>query len=156
VVDRCLPGARKERIMIKTSFAHVGLNCRSIRVTERFYCKHFGFKRARVVPLGRDQIVFLRSKRTWLELFKSKGEGKKVQKDGPAEAGFRHMAFKVSSVDGKLREMGRSAKVTLGPFGFDDFIKGWRGVWIMDPDGRILELSQGYKDQRNPSASGRS
>jgi glyoxylase I family protein len=134
---------------VKTSFAHVGLNCMNIRATEKFYCKHFGFKRARVVPLGKGaMIMFIRSGGVWMELFQAKGKGKAVSKDGPAEAGFRHMAFQVANVDRKLKEMGRDAKVTLGPFSFDSFIKGWRGVWIKDPDGRIIELAQGYKDQK--------
>jgi len=134
---------------VKTSFAHVGLNCRNILATEKFYCKHFGFKRARVVPLGKGNIImFIRSGNVWMELFKAKGNGKAVGQDGPAEAGFRHMAFQVANVDKKLKEMGKDAKITLGPFSFDSFIKGWRGVWIKDPDGRIIELAQGYKDQK--------
>jgi glyoxylase I family protein len=44
--------------MIKTTFAHVALNCRDIAAIERFYTRHFGFRRARVINLGVDQIVF--------------------------------------------------------------------------------------------------
>jgi glyoxylase I family protein len=33
---------------------------------------------------------------------------------------------------------------------FDAFIPGWRTVWVADPDGRIIEISQGYRDQDNP------
>jgi glyoxylase I family protein len=36
--------------------------------------------------------------------------------------------------------------VTLGPLDFDGFIKGWRTVWVSDPDGTIVEISQGHKD----------
>lgn len=136
------------RRVTRTAFAHVGLNCRDLGVTERFYVRHFGFRRARVVPLGEgSRIVFLKSKTTYLELFQAKGRGKAVAKDGPGEAGFRHMAFRVASVDRKIREMGKAAKVTLGPVSFDGFIKGWRGAWLRDPDGRIIELSQGYRDE---------
>lgn len=136
--------------MTKTAFAHVGLNCKDMSATERFYVKHFGFKRVRVVPLGKEQIVFLRSKNVSLELFKAKGRGKAVSGDGPPEAGFRHLAFAVESVDAKIREMGKDAKISLGPLDFGTFIKGWRGAWIVDPDGRILELSEGYRDQKSP------
>jgi len=132
-----------------TAFAHVGLNCRNMRTTERFYVRHFGFRRARVVPLGRGgRIVFLKSRTAYLELFQAKGRARSAAKDGPPEPGFRHMAFRVSSVDRKIREMGKAARVTLGPFSFDGFIKGWRGAWLMDPDGRIIELSQGYRDEK--------
>ena len=30
---------------------------------------------------------------------------------------------------------------------FDAFIPGWRTVWVLDPDGVIVEVSQGYRDQ---------
>jgi len=46
--------------------------------------------------------------------------------------------------------MGADAQVTLGPLSFDDFIKGWRTVWLKDPNGNIVEVSQGYTDQENP------
>ena len=55
-------------------------------------------------------------------------------------------------MDAKLAAMGDEAKVTFGPFGFDAFIPGWRTVWIADPDGNIVEISQGYTDEENPPA----
>jgi glyoxylase I family protein len=27
---------------------------------------------------------------------------------------------------------------------FDDFIRGWRSVWLADPEGNIIEISQGF------------
>lgn len=39
------------------------------------------------------------------------------------------------------------ALVTLGPLNFDDLIPGWRSVWVADPNGNIVEISQGYVDQ---------
>ena len=30
---------------------------------------------------------------------------------------------------------------------FDAFIKGWRTVWVADPDGNIVEISQGFQDE---------
>jgi len=49
-----------------------------------------------------------------------------------------------------LAEIGNNAKVTLGPLEFDEVIPGWRAVWIADPEGNIIEISQGYQDQENP------
>jgi glyoxylase I family protein len=37
--------------------------------------------------------------------------------------------------------------ISLGPLAFDAYIPGWRTVWITDPDGVIVEVSQGYTDQ---------
>jgi glyoxylase I family protein len=133
-------------------FSHVALNCRDPLATERFYVRHFGFRRARVIPLGAEQIVFLKTGSTYLELFQAKGDppGPAAEKDGPAHRGVRHIAFQVSDVDAKLAEMGAEATVTLGPLDFGAFIPGWRTVWLADPDGNIVEISQGYTDQDNP------
>ena len=60
------------------------------------------------------------------------------------------LAFQVDDVDAKLAAIGADAQVTLGPLSFDDFIPGWRTAWIADPDGNIVEISQGYTDQENP------
>lgn len=131
-------------------FSHVALNCRDMGATERFYARHFGFRRARVIPLDDGQIVFLKAGDVYLELFKAEGEAPSAAPDGPHAPGVRHLAFQVDSVDAKLSEMGSDAKVTLGPLDFDDFIPGWRTVWLEDPDGTVVEISQGYADEANP------
>ena len=51
------------------------------------------------------------------------------------------------NVDEKIAEMGDDAVITLGPLDFDDVIPGWRTVWIKDPEGNIVEITQGFKDQ---------
>lgn len=133
-------------------FSHVALNCRDPLATERFYVRHFGFRRARVIPLGAEQIVFLKAGTVYLELFQATGErpAPPLEKDGPGHRGVRHLAFQVDNVDAALARMGADAVVTLGPLDFDAFIPGWRTVWVSDPDGNIVEISQGYTDQDNP------
>lgn len=137
--------------MADTAFHHIAISCADPLVTERFYTQWFGFQRARVIPLGAEQIVFIKNGATYLELFQAKGDAPApVGGDGPAYPAWRHIAFKVDSVDAKLAEMGDAARITLGPFSFDDFIPGWRTVWVSDPDGNIVEISQGYVDQDDP------
>jgi glyoxylase I family protein len=133
-------------------FHHMAIACREPLVIERFYTKHFGFKRARVVSLGETQIVFIRSGDAYLELFQAKESAPvpRVRGDGPWYPEWRHIAFKVDNVDTKLAEMGHDAQVTLGPFDFDAFIPGWRTVWVADPEGNIVEISQGFIDQDDP------
>lgn len=128
-------------------YAHMGLNCKDMAITEAFYCTHFGFNRTRMIPLGDDQIVFLKAGEVYLELFKAKGDSPELPytNDGPPYAGFRHISFAVEDVDTTLQAIG--AEVTLGPLAFDDFIPGWKTAWIKDPDGRIIEISQGYRDE---------
>lgn len=133
-------------------FSHIALNCRDPLETEKFYTNYFGFRRARVITLGEDQIVFLKLNGTYLELFGTKEPMplELPKNDGYSFAGIRHFAFQVDSVDNKLAEIGKNAKIMLGPMAFDDFIPGWKTVWIADPDGRIVEISQGFVDQAAP------
>jgi glyoxylase I family protein len=134
------------------TFSHVAISSKDPIATEQFYTKHFGFRRARVIPLGEDQIVFLKSGNVYLELFQAKEDAPvpAPKADGPGYPGWRHIAFQVDDVDAKLAAIGADAQVTFGPLSFDDFIPGWRTAWIADPDGNIVEISQGYTDQENP------
>jgi glyoxylase I family protein len=137
-------------------FSQVAITCDDPIVTEKFYVKHFGFKRARIAKLpDGDQIVFIKMPDSafYLELFKAK-ETSPVpapSNDGPQYPSVRHLAFKVDNVDAKLAQMKDDAKITLGPLDFDNYILGWRTVWIADPDGRIVEISQGFVDEDNPA-----
>lgn len=129
---------------------HVGLECRDLAATEGFYTRHFGFRRARYIPLGGDDaIVFLRAGDFYLELFKATADSPApaAAGAGPDYPGWRHLAFKVDDIDAVLAAMGDEAHVTAGPMGFDAFIPGWRTVWVADPDGNIVEISQGYTDE---------
>ncbi|MDP9313441.1 MAG: VOC family protein [Chloroflexota bacterium] len=138
--------------MQSLTFSHMAMASKDPLVTEQFYTRHFGFKRTRVIPLGDEQIVFIKLGDVYIELFQAKGEapGPVAGQDGPAYPGWRHIAFQVDDVDAKLAAMDDDAHVTLGPLSFDSFIPGWRTVWVADPDGNIVEISQGYADQASP------
>ncbi|MBX3427466.1 MAG: VOC family protein [Pirellulales bacterium] len=140
-------GVISMRLML---FSHLGLCCRDPQQTEEFYTKHFGFHRARVVGNGADEVVFLKMEYcpTMLELFQAQGESPAPPATGagPEYPGVRHLAFQVDDVDALLAEIGDDAVVTQPPLDFGDFIPGWRTAWIADPDGRIVEVSQGYFD----------
>jgi len=138
--------------MASEQFIHVSMSCKDPILVERFYTKHFGFKRARVAPIPGGQIVFIKSGDVYLEIFRAEEDAPvpPADKDGPHYPGWRHIAFKVDDIDAKLKQMGDDAKVTLGPLSFDNFIQGWRTVWIADPEGNIIEITQGYQDQVNP------
>jgi len=135
-------------------FSHVALACRDPLATERFYTAHFGFRRARVVPVGDAQIVFLKAGDVYLELFQAREgrPGPAPTDDGPWWPGVRHLAFQVDDVEAALAAMGRDAAIALGPMSFDAFIPGWKTVWVKDPDGNIVEISQGFVDQPDPPA----
>jgi glyoxylase I family protein len=136
-------------------FSQVALTCQDQLVTEKFYTKHFGFKRVRVAKLpDGSQIVFIKmgDSAFYLELFQAteKLPIPPASNDGYQFPSVRHLAFKVDNVDAKLAQIGDDAKITLGPLNFDDYIPGWRTVWIADPDSRIVEISQGFMDEHNP------
>lgn len=134
------------------NFSHMAISAQDPIATEKFYTKYFGFVRARVVPLGNQQIVFIKLGEIYLEIFQAQEESpvSPSDRDGPHYPAWRHFAFQVDNIATKLAEMGNDAKITLGPLNFDDYIPGWQSVWIADPDGRILEISQGFVDQDNP------
>jgi len=136
---------------VKLRWSHVALNCRDQRVTEQFYHRWFGFRRARVVPLSEStEIIFLRKNQVYLELFQAEPAASRLQgsADGPAFPGVaRHLAFQADDLGAFLAKVGQDIPVSMGPLEFDAFIPGWHSVWLTDPDGVIIEVSQGYKDQ---------
>ena len=149
-----IPFFEQRKAPVPTIFSHIGLTCNDPAVIERFYTKYFGFKRARVIPLGDDQILFIKSGHFYMELFKAKQQSPlpAPTDDGYPWSGVRHLAFEVEDVDAKLAELGSSVKLMLGPADFSDFIAGWKGAWVADPEGNIIELNEGYVDQVKPPA----
>jgi glyoxylase I family protein len=142
-------GSRRRRAATGLRWSHVALNCRDQRATEEFYGRWFGFTRARTVSLGTEEIIFLRHGDVYLELFHSTARRSAAAKaDGPPAPGVaRHLAFQTDNLDEFLAKVGDAIPVSLGPLHFDDFIPGWRSVWLRDPDGVIVEVSQGYRDE---------
>jgi glyoxylase I family protein len=139
--------------MSSIAFNHIAINCKDPILVERFYTKHFGFRRSRVYLPGPGQVVVIKSGPLALELFPSKGDRPSpVERDGTEYPGVRHVAFLVDDLDAKLNAMGSDAKLSLGPLDMSQFIPGMRVVWIADPEGNIVELNQGYVDEPNPPA----
>jgi glyoxylase I family protein len=135
---------------MRISPAHLGLNCRDPLAVERFYADYLGFSRARAI-VGADgsPIVFIRNGDFMIELFRA-GEASPLppaEKDGYTFAGYRHVAFNVDSLDEVLAKMGQDARVSLGPISLDEESPGWKVVWLKDPEGNVVEISEGYADQ---------
>ena len=129
-------------------FSHIALNCADLAATSRFYSSYFEFKVSRRLPIGGGkEIVFIDRGDVHLELFPVDGSHVDKEVDGPSAPGIlRHLAFQVDDVDALIERMGDDAIVTLGPLSFDAFIVGWRTAWLRDPNGHIVEVSQGYRD----------
>jgi glyoxylase I family protein len=138
--------------MPEIRFHHISLTCQDPIAVERFYTTHFGFKRGRVVPLGDRQIVFLQGVGIRLELFQAT-EDRPIpppERDGYPWPSVRNISFEVDNIDAKLKAMGDDAKIAFGPLDFEAFIRGWRSVWLWDPTGNLVQLTQGCVDQENP------
>lgn len=135
---------------------HIGLNCADPIAIERWYAKHFGFERKRVYLPGPDQVVVIGNGGVAFELFPTKDAAATTrgEADGPTSPGVRHVAFLVDDLDAKLAELGDDAKITLGPLDMSQFIEGMRVAWITDPEGNIVELNQGYTDEKSPPPLG--
>jgi glyoxylase I family protein len=132
-----------------TRWSHVGLNCADQQVTEEFYTRWFGFRRARVVEADGVRVIFLRAGDAYLELFSTDAPALfETADDGPANPGTaRHLAFMVPDVEEFLNRADGALPISLGPLDFSQFIPGWKTVWVTDPDGIVVEVSQGYVDQ---------
>jgi glyoxylase I family protein len=133
------------------NWSHVGLSCRDPQVTADFYTRWFGFGPGRAVPLDGQEILFLRKDDVHLELFPCPVTASQPAGGAGAEVPgvIRHIAFQTDDVDAFLADMGAAADVTLGPLDFGEYIAGWRTVWLRDPDGVVVEVSQGYRDEEN-------
>jgi glyoxylase I family protein len=132
---------------------HFSFACADPIAIERWYTKHFGFTRKRVYVPGPDQVVVIgTTDGAALELFPAKEERPvpPAGEDGPWYPGYRHLAFLVDDLDAKLAELGDEGPITLGPIDFGDFVPGMRTAWVRDPEGNIVELNQGFVDERDP------
>jgi Lactoylglutathione lyase and related lyases len=140
--------------MGEVRFHHVSLTCQDPLAVERFYTKHFGFMRARVVQLGDRQIVFIRNREMYFELFQATEAAPIAPStdDGYPWPSVRNVSFMVDDIDAKLAEMGDDAVVQFGPLDFKDFIPGWKLVWLRDPGGHLIQITQGFHDDPCPPA----
>ena len=66
--------------------------------------------------------------------------------------GVRGISFLVDSIEAQLATMGSEAHITFGPLDFGSFIPGWKSVWLADPEGNVVQVTQGFVDQENPPA----
>jgi glyoxylase I family protein len=89
-------------------------------------------------------IVFLRRGDAYLELLHVTADAlETVVADGPQNTGIvRYVAFQTDDLDAFLARVGGAIPISLGPLRFDEFIPGWRSVWLIDPDGVIVEVSK--------------
>jgi glyoxylase I family protein len=96
--------------------------------------------------------VFLHGAGIRLELFQATDDRPipLPERDGYPWPSVRNISFEVNDINAALKAMGDAAKIAFGPLDFQDFVPGWRSVWLWDPTGNLVQLTQGYIDQENP------
>jgi len=126
---------------------HIALNCGNKETQERFYTKHFGFRRSRVFNAGTpEEFIMLRLGDACLELFSSNSDAK-AGKAQEQPVGFKHLAFEVPDLDAAIAELQADGIKTEDAIDCSGVVEGLRVCFFNDPDGNRLELMQGYKDQ---------
>lgn len=130
------------------AFQHVALNCRNPVATEEFYTRHFGFHRARVFNRDQpDQFVMLRLGGMCLELFKTSGDAND-DTGGEQRVGFKHLAFEVPKLEPVIAGLQEDGVTTERIIDCSQSVPGLRICFFKDPDGNILELMEGWKDEQ--------
>ena len=129
------------------AFNHIALNCRDKLAQEKFYIKHFGFQRCRTFNRGRPNEFFLLKLGSMrLELF---GNGNATESDrgGEQAVGFKHFAFEIPKLEPFIDAL-RADGVDIDPIREVPFLApGARIVFFRDPEGNIVELMEGYRDE---------
>jgi glyoxylase I family protein len=128
--------------MTEISFHHVALTCGSV-ARPTIYCDILASAQARLSNRQRQRDRPHQNGLVFRPVPKSERPIQHLTRDRPP-VGLRHIA---SVSDGTPRsQIEADRNVSLRPLTFDAFIPGLTSVWIKDPDGNLVELSQGYKD----------
>ena len=126
---------------------HIAFNCVDLKAQERFFTKHFGFRRARVFNEGTPkEFVMLRLGDTCIELFSAKDESRS-ERGGEQPVGFTHLAFEVDDLDAAVAALHADGIATDEPIDCSAIVEGMRVCFFNDPDGNRIELMEGYQDQ---------
>ncbi len=133
-----------------SSFAinHLALNCRNVGAQESFYLKHFGFKRSRTFNAGKpNEFIMLKLGPFRLELFPTDSAKTLNQRGGEQAIGFKHLAFDVPKLEPAIEALRRDGIEPDPVIDFGAVIPGARLVFFRDPEGNIIELMEGYRDE---------
>ncbi len=135
---------------MSSAVQHVALNCRDVAAQERFYARHFGFRRARVFKAGEpDQFVMLRLGDQRMELFPA-ADPPGDARGGEQPVGFKHLCLEVPDVEAKAAEL-RDGRVPTGPvIDCGHQVPGLKICFLRDPEGNVVELMEGWQDDPDP------
>jgi glyoxylase I family protein len=130
------------------AFNHIAVNCWDLAAQEAFYTKHLGFKRSRTFNRGKpDEAFMLKLGTVRLELFPTDRNKTAAMQGGEQPIGFKHLAFDVPKLEPILEGL-RADGIEPDPIiDVGHIVPGFRIVFFRDPEGNILELMEGYRDE---------
>jgi glyoxylase I family protein len=131
---------------------HIGFNCRDRIAQERFYTRHFGFRRVRVFNAGEPgEFVMTALGEVRVEFFGAANPGPS-DRGGERKVGFKHMCIGVPDVKAKAAAL-KAAGVDVDPvIDCTHQVPGLYVCFFRDPEGNVVELMQGWQDEEAPPA----
>lgn len=140
----------REKIKLMAAVQHIAYGCADRRRMEAFYTKVFGFKRARVFNPGTaGQFVMLRLGAVCLEFFQAPPEAAEMRATEQT-VGYRHLAIEVEDLEAKILEI-QAEGLEVDPIvDCSAVTPGLRVAFFRDPEGNVVELMQGWRDEENP------
>ena len=129
------------------AFNHIAFHCRDIFAQEKFYTKHFGFKRSRTFhPSQPNEFFMLKLGTVRLEFFTS-GKTGPGDRGGEQPIGCKHLAFDVPKIEPILEAL-RADGIEPDPIiDCSKVADGMCIVFFRDPEGNIIELMENYRDE---------
>jgi len=127
-----------------TSLHHIAFHCHDIHAQEKFYTKHFGFKRVWTFNQGQvNEFFLIRLGDCRLEFF-SAPEGTPGEVHGGEQTiGMRHLAFGVDKLEPIIEGLKEDGIIT-DPIISIDSVPGLRICFFRDPEGNILEMMEDW------------
>jgi len=130
------------------AFNHIAFNCRDVARQERFYTKHFGFKRSRTFNKGeKGEFIMLKLGSTRLELFPTDSLKVVSCNAGEQGIGFKHLAFDVPKLEPMIEALKEDGVVCDRIVDCSKVSPGMRIVFFRDLEGNIIELMENYVDE---------
>ncbi|CAM3015520.1 lactoylglutathione lyase and related lyases [Streptococcus acidominimus] len=124
------------------SIHHVAIIGSDYDKTRHFYCDLLGFEQLdkHIRPEKKDILFNVRQGNLVLEIFIKPDSPVRPTPPNPEHQGLRHLAFRVSDVEGCLAEFDRLG-IRHEPLRWDDFDRK-KMAFFFDPDGLPLEIHE--------------
>jgi glyoxylase I family protein len=130
------------------AFNHIAFNCRELAAQEAFYTKHFGFKRSRTFNRGEpNEFFMLKLGAMRLELFQGRHADTPSSKGFEQVVGFRHLALDVEKLEPIIEALRADGVEPDAIIDCKHVTPELRIVFFRDPEGNIIELMEGYRDE---------